>query len=222
MSGNDQPPVPPTPPGSSPDDEPTPVEPPVDLSKDEPPVEAPQGESTPSDPPVEPPQGEPGYVIQPPPPGEFGAQPTPGKNNKGLIIGVAVAAAIIVVGGIVGAIALIANSDGNDDNKKAEAKTSSVEDFCKVIKAMDSSTKTADDPTIVSDALRDAGTPKDMADDEKAGRDLLINIGDDAKDGPAAEKAVTDLNKDDTAKVQAFITYIGKACAPTASETPTP
>ena len=187
MSGNDQPPTPPQPPGSAPDDEPTP----------------------------EPPADEPDYVIEPPAPGESdAAQP---NKNKGLIIGVAVAAAIIVIGGIVGAILLIANND-DDDDKKEET---SVSDFCDVIKEMDESEGTADDPTIVSDALRDAGTPKDMSDDEKAGRDLLIDIGDDAKDGPAAEKAVSDLNEDETALVQAFITYIGKACAePTPTESP--
>jgi len=197
MSGNDQPPTPPQPPGSAPDDEPTPVGPPQD--------ESPESES---------PTDEPDYVIEPPPPGEFdAAQP---NKNKGLIIGVAVAAAIIVIGGIVGAILLIANGDDDDDKKET-----SVSDFCKVIEEMDESEGTAEDPTIVSDALRDAGTPKDMSDDEKAGRDLLIDIGDDSKDGPAAEKAVGDLNEDETAKVQAFITYIGKACAePTPTQSP--
>jgi hypothetical protein len=190
MSGNDQPPVPPQPPGSAPDDEPTPVDPP---------------------------QSEPGFVMEPPPPGDYAAPPPPSKN-KGLIIGVAVAAAIIVIGGIVGAVALIANS-GSDD-KKDEAKTTSTKDFCAVITKMDESTGTADDPTIVSDALRKAGTPKDMGDDEQKGRDLLIKIGDDAKDGPAAEKAVTELKSDETATVQAFIAYIGKTCT-SASPSPT-
>lgn len=214
MSGNDQPPVPPQQPGSAPDDDPTPVEPPQGEQS---PVEPPQGEPTLADPAQgEPtaaasPEGEPGYVMQPPPPGEPGASQSP--KNKGLIIGVAVAAAIIVIGGIIGAILLIANSDGDDDDKKEEAESTSVEDFCTVIKEMDSSDDTADDPTVVSDALRDAGTPEGMSDDEKEGRDLLIEIGDDAKDGAAAEKAVGDLSDEDTAKVEAFVGYIGKACA---------
>jgi hypothetical protein len=213
MSGNDQPPTPPQPPGSSPEDEPTPEGPPQGESPQDGP---PEDEPTPVDlSKSEPPADEPDYVIEPPPPGEFdAAQP---NKNKGLIIGVAVAAAIIVIGGIVGAILLIANSD-DDDDKKEET---SVSDFCDVITDMDESEGTAEDPTIVSDALREAGTPKDMSDDEKAGRDLLIDIGDDAKDGPDAEKAVSDLNEDETAKVQAFITYIGKSCAePTPTQSP--
>jgi len=213
MSGNDQPPTTPEPTGSEPE-EPTPVEPtPVDLSKDEPtPVDPPEAE-VPQD---EPAEGEQDYVIAPPASGESDAAQAP--KNKGLIIGVAIAAAIVLIGGIFGAIALIGGDD--DDDKKDEE--TSVADFCDVIKEMDSSEGTADDPTIVSDALRDAGTPKDMTDDEKDGRELLIDIGDDSEDGPAAEKAVQELEEDDTAKVQAFITYIGKACTPAPDPTDAP
>jgi hypothetical protein len=209
MSGNDQPPTTPEPTGSEPD-EPTPVE----STPDEPtpaepaPVDPPEAE-LPQD---EPTEGERDYVIAPPGAGESDAAP---KNSKGLIIGVAIAVAVLVIGGIVAAIVLAGGDD--DDDKKEDAETS-VADFCDVIQEMDSSEGTADDPTIVSDALRDAGTPKDMSDDEQDGRDLLVEIGDDAEDGPAAEKAVQELDEDDTAKVQAFITYIGKVC----SEQPDP
>ena len=208
MSGNDQPPTTPEPTGSEPD-EPTPVEPtpdeptPVEPAPVDPPeAELPQDEPTEG----EPTEGEQDYVIAPPASGESDAAP----KNKGLIIGVAIAAAVVVIGGIIGAIALLGGDD--DDDKKEDAETS-VADFCDVIQEMDSSEGTADDPTIVSDALRDAGTPEDMTDDEQDGRDLLVEIGDDAEDGPAAEKAVQELDEADTAKVQAFITYIGKACA---------
>ena len=213
MSGNDQPPTTPEPTGSEPE-EPTPVEPtpeettPVDLSKDEPAeAEVPQDE---------PAEGEQDYRHPPSASGESDAAPAP--KNKGLIIGIAIAAAIVVIGGIIGAIALLGGDD--DDDKKDEA--TSVSDFCDVIKEMDEEEGTAEDPTIVSDALRDAGTPNDMTDDEKDGRQLLIDIGDDSEDGPAAEKAVQELEEDDTAKVQAFITYIGKACnrRPTPTDAP--
>lgn len=210
MSENDQPPVPPQSPDSEPtDSEPTAAEPtpagttPVDLSKDEP---------TPAQP-------EDDVVIAPPVPGEEAAAATPARN-KNAIIAAAVVAAIIVIGGIFWAVTALSGDDDDDDTRD-EAKTASIEDFCKVIKDMDASEDTADDPTIVSDALRDAGTPEEMGDDEKKGRDLLIKIGDEAEDGPAAEKAVTELDEDETAQVQAFIGYIGATCTPaTPSDSP--
>lgn len=209
MSGNDQPPTTPEPTGSEPE-ETTPVDPaPVDPTPVDP---------TPADPaPVDPAEGEQDFVIAPQGAGESDAPEA--QKNKGLIIGVAIAVAIIVIGGIVLAIVLAGGDD--DDDKKEEAETS-IADFCDVIKKMDNSEGTAEDPTIVSDALRDAGTPEDMSDDEKDGRDLLIDIGDDSEDGPAAEKAVGELDEADTAKVQAFVTYIGKVCAedPAPSDSP--
>jgi hypothetical protein len=183
MSGNDQPPTTPENSGPEPDDEPTPVEPTPD----------------------EPAPDEPGFVTEPPPPGESDA-PAAGKQN-GLIIGVAAAVALLlIVGGFV--IWKVVGDD--DDDKKEET---SISDFCDVIEEMDESEDTAEDPTIVSDALRDAGTPEDMTDDEKDGRELLIDIGDDAEDGPAAEQAVQELDAADQAKLKAFIDYIGKVCA---------
>jgi len=184
---------------------------------DQPPTTPEPTGSEPDEPtPVEPTPGEQDFVIAPPASGESDAAQA--SKNKGLIIGVAIAAAIVVIGGIIGAIALLGGDD--DDDKKNEE--TSVADFCDVIKAMDESQGTAEDPTIVSDALRDAGIPKDMSDDEKDGRELLIDIGDDAEDGPAAEKAVQELDEDDTSKVQAFITYIGESCAPEPTPTDAP
>lgn len=207
MSENDQPPVPPQSSGSgAPDSEPdesTPVEPTA--------AEPTEAEPTPAEPEAD------DVVIAPPVPGETEAAPAAPARNKNVIIAAAVTAGIIVIGGIFWAVVALGDDDGDD--AKAESKTTSIEDFCDVIKAMDASEDTRDDPTIVSDALRDAGTPEEMGDDEKAGRDLLIEIGDDAEDGPAAEKAVTDLDEEKTAQVQAFITYIGTVCAePTPSE----
>lgn len=197
MSGNDQPPSTPENTGSEPDDEPTP-------------------EPTPVEPTPEPTPVEPGFVMEPPPPGESDA-PSSSKNN-GLIIAVAAAVAIVLIGGGF-LIWYFVSDDDDDDDKKEET---SISEFCDVIKKMDESEGTADDPTIVSDALRDAGTPEDMTDDEKGGRELLIEIGDDSADGPAAEKAVSELDEADTAKVQAFITYIGKVCAePAPTDVPT-
>lgn len=181
-------PVPPPSPDPEPGEEPTLAGPP--------PGEAPQASDD-------------DVVIEPPVPGEPAATAAP---NQRLIIGVAVAAAIIVIGGIIAAILLLGGDDDGDD-EKAEEKTSSIEDFCAVIEEMDASEDTRDDPTIVSNALRDAGTPEEMGDEEKAGRDLLIKIGDESEDGPAAEEAVQALDTDETAQVQAFVTYITTACA---------
>jgi hypothetical protein len=123
-----------------------------------------------------------------------------------------VAAAIIVIGGIVAAVVLLGGDD-DDDNKKDEAEVVSTEDFCQGmadVYAIDSATAT---PGDISDGLRDAGVTEELTDDQVAGRDLVIEIGDTAKDNKEAEKNYNALTGDEKAQADGFFTYVQTNCA---------
>jgi hypothetical protein len=127
-------------------------------------------------------------------------------RETGMRIGL-VAAGLVLVGGM-------ATACGDDADNAPDS--ASKEDFCKAMEsAPDEGKPSQDDVDKWAEELKEAGTPKDISDDQRHGYEVLIDALDDADvddfdDNTSFEDVVED--KDDREDVTKFFGYWFKTC----------
>jgi hypothetical protein len=134
----------------------------------------------------------------------------PKSRRTGLVVGLAVLATLLVLGGV-GAAVLLGSSD---DDKDDSPEVVSVADFCAGVQTVYDIPKseTDEDPGSVSDAFREVGVPEGMPDAAKQGREDLLELGDDAEDGDEAKAAAEELAKDADSPIVVFYNYVRSTC----------
>jgi len=119
-----------------------------------------------------------------------------------------VLAGLVLVGGLATACGG-GGSDAPDDASK--------DDFCEAFEAAPTDEKPSqDDVDEWVDAMKDAGTPDGISEDERHGFEVLVDAVDDAdvddlEDTSSFEDVVED--KDDRKDVEKFFAYYAKTCA---------
>jgi hypothetical protein len=168
-----------------------------------------------------------------PPPGGAGGPDRLGepfgrpKKGKGLAIGVAAAAVLLLVGGGVGTYFLVSNSDGD---KSDEPETVSVEEHCA---GMDKAYKLvgddpSGDPQEFADAIEAAGITEDMTEDQVAGREVVIRVIGEASSYDELQSVDEGFTKEETRQTNAYFEYYSDHCTTTeapsegSSSNPTP
>ena len=128
------------------------------------------------------------------------------------------ALALVALVGVTGACG--GNSSSSPASEGAPADTSKAS-FCTTLTGLTQDST----PKEVSDALNKLGTPSDITSDARHGFEVfaagLAKLPDDAK-GADVTKMEKGLSADDQKDLQAFITYLQKECAPSASASSSP
>jgi hypothetical protein len=132
-------------------------------------------------------------------------------------LGLLAASLVLVAGGAVGC-----GDDGGSGSAK-EDEGASTEDFCGAFEAFANDLKdvTGQEANLgeilkkAAKRIEDAGTPKDIPDDAKAGLQVTLDAIADLPDDASAQDMATledDFTEDDKAKTDAFSKYLEKTC----------
>jgi hypothetical protein len=112
------------------------------------------------------------------------------------------------------------SSPSSASSSPADAPTdASTDDMCGVL-SDGASIKDGGDVVDFAHNLQDAGTPSDIPSEARDGFEVYVkvleDIDPDLSSKELAQEKPADLSKDDQANVQAFLTYAGQTCAPSA------
>jgi len=121
---------------------------------------------------------------------------------------VASAAALLV---LLGATAACGSSDSSSAADAAGPTDADKTSFCDTFQKLSDSTT----PQEAAAAFQEVGTPSDIAEDERAGYEVLVtNLGKMADDAKSSDLTAMEqsLSATDQKNVVAFVTYLTKEC----------
>jgi len=137
------------------------------------------------------------------------------RSNPLAIVGVLLAVLLIAGGGT--AAAVILTSDGDEDRSGSaggEPSPVAIADWCAAVGELEDADEEEfdEDPSRAADLLREAGLPDDIPKGALRGRDLIIEIAEEASDGDEAEEMFDNINEADLADANAFFAYYTENC----------